>query len=167
MMNFNRDRRPARSDRPMYKAVCASCGQDCDVPFRPTGDRPVYCSRCFEDNPRPDTRRSGPMNSQRSNYGDRRMFEATCDKCGDKCSVPFQPTSGKPVFCSKCFEDKNPRGARSTENYKEQFTNLNNKLDKILRILEPVIIKDEVVEKPQPVKKAKTKKAAPAKKKTD
>jgi len=149
MMNFNRDRRPARnSDRPMYKAVCASCGQDCDVPFRPSGDRPVYCSRCFDEKGRPDSR-----GSNRSDRGDRRMFEAICDKCGNKCTVPFQPTSGKPIFCSRCFEEKNDRGSRSNENYKEHFIALNNKLDKILRILEPVVVKKTKAKKAALVKK--------------
>lgn len=36
-----------RADRPMYKAVCAECGKPCEVPFRPSGDRPVYCKDCF------------------------------------------------------------------------------------------------------------------------
>jgi CxxC-x17-CxxC domain-containing protein len=91
------------------------------------------------------------------------MFEATCDKCGSKCSVPFQPTSGKPIFCSKCFEEKNSRNSRPAENYKEQFVTLNHKLDKILRILEPVIAKDEVVEITKPAKKTKSKKTSPVK----
>ncbi|MFC1649561.1 CxxC-x17-CxxC domain-containing protein [Patescibacteria group bacterium] len=34
--------------RQMHKAVCAECGNNCEVPFRPTGDKPVYCSNCFE-----------------------------------------------------------------------------------------------------------------------
>lgn len=38
----------SREDRPMYKAVCASCGQETTVPFEPTGDRPVYCRECFQ-----------------------------------------------------------------------------------------------------------------------
>ncbi|HXE73216.1 MAG TPA: zinc-ribbon domain containing protein [Candidatus Nitrosotenuis sp.] len=33
--------------RPMYDAVCAACGQKTQVPFQPTGSRPVYCSDCF------------------------------------------------------------------------------------------------------------------------
>lgn len=45
---FNRDRRSFRGDRQMFKAVCSNCGKDCQVPFRPTGDKPVYCSDCFE-----------------------------------------------------------------------------------------------------------------------
>ena len=33
--------------REMYPVVCANCGADTEVPFRPTGVRPVYCSDCF------------------------------------------------------------------------------------------------------------------------
>ena len=33
--------------REMHPAVCAQCGVDTTVPFRPRGDRPVYCSDCF------------------------------------------------------------------------------------------------------------------------
>lgn len=37
-------------DRQMHPATCSSCGKDCQVPFRPTGDKPVYCSDCFKQN---------------------------------------------------------------------------------------------------------------------
>ncbi|MDR3565376.1 MAG: zinc-ribbon domain containing protein [Negativicutes bacterium] len=33
--------------REMHPAVCAECGKETQVPFRPSGDRPVYCSDCF------------------------------------------------------------------------------------------------------------------------
>ncbi len=33
--------------REMHPAVCAQCGVDTMVPFRPSGDKPVYCSDCF------------------------------------------------------------------------------------------------------------------------
>ena len=36
--------------REMYPIVCAECGNDAMVPFRPRGDRPVYCSDCFGKN---------------------------------------------------------------------------------------------------------------------
>jgi CxxC-x17-CxxC domain-containing protein len=45
------DRGPRRGGfggpKQMHKAVCAECGQECEVPFKPTGDRPVYCKECF------------------------------------------------------------------------------------------------------------------------
>ena len=34
--------------RPMFDVVCASCGKETQVPFQPRGDKPVYCSECFE-----------------------------------------------------------------------------------------------------------------------
>lgn len=35
-------------ERRMYPAVCSACGKETEVPFQPRGDRPVYCSDCFE-----------------------------------------------------------------------------------------------------------------------
>ena len=39
-----------RSQREMHPATCAECGKETQVPFRPSGDRPVYCSDCFSRN---------------------------------------------------------------------------------------------------------------------
>ena len=36
-----------RGPREMHPVVCAECGKDATVPFRPRGDRPVYCSDCY------------------------------------------------------------------------------------------------------------------------
>ncbi|HHW91769.1 MAG TPA: zinc-binding protein [Firmicutes bacterium] len=38
-----------RGQREMFPAVCAACGKETQVPFRPTGERPVYCSECFRE----------------------------------------------------------------------------------------------------------------------
>lgn len=45
---FKRDFGP----REMHKAVCSDCGQECEVPFKPSNDaegnpRPVYCKECY------------------------------------------------------------------------------------------------------------------------
>lgn len=37
-----------RGERQMHKAICSNCGRECEVPFNPTGNKPVYCSDCFE-----------------------------------------------------------------------------------------------------------------------
>lgn len=42
----------ARPAREMFTVPCASCGKDARVPFEPRGDRPVYCSDCFQPQPR-------------------------------------------------------------------------------------------------------------------
>ena len=36
-----------QGQREMHTVVCAECGKDATVPFQPRGDRPVYCSDCF------------------------------------------------------------------------------------------------------------------------
>lgn len=83
--------------------------------------------------------------------GDSQMFKTVCSDCGNECEVPFRPTSGKPVYCSDCFEKKggrrsdSPRPQRSdfrrqsSDQNKTQFDALNIKLDRILKILEPKV----------------------------
>ena len=36
-----------RPRRPMFAAVCADCKKNCEIPFQPSKDRPVYCQECF------------------------------------------------------------------------------------------------------------------------
>ncbi len=40
----NGDERP----RQMFSAVCSQCGKQCELPFRPNGEKPVYCLDCFK-----------------------------------------------------------------------------------------------------------------------
>ncbi len=65
-------------DRPMFKTTCSDCGKECEVPFRPTGERPVYCKDCYakhgggenrDSRPsfRPTENRQGPNSSAQLN----------------------------------------------------------------------------------------------------
>jgi CxxC-x17-CxxC domain-containing protein len=42
--------------REMHTAICASCGKEAQVPFVPRGDKPVYCSDCFQEQRRSSSR---------------------------------------------------------------------------------------------------------------
>ncbi len=33
--------------REMHKAVCDECKQECEVPFKPTEGKPVFCKECY------------------------------------------------------------------------------------------------------------------------
>lgn len=167
MANFNRGRQGGGRDfnrrgfkdrglrRPveMHKAICDKCRKECEVPFRPTSGKPVFCSNCFENN-----RGLGP-----TNFEDRQMFEAVCNECGNSCQVPFQPRGDKPVYCSNCFGEK--KGAGGKENgqfqpqYKEQFEELNNKMDRILQLLDPQPQEQVVAEEIKVAKKRSPKKS--------
>jgi CxxC-x17-CxxC domain-containing protein len=37
-----------RPQRQMFSATCAQCGKEALVPFEPRGDKPVYCSDCYQ-----------------------------------------------------------------------------------------------------------------------
>jgi len=49
--NYSRDRRDGysrdRREVKMTKVICSSCGKECEVPFKPTSSKPVYCDECF------------------------------------------------------------------------------------------------------------------------
>ena len=36
-----------RGPREMHDAVCSECGAACQVPFKPTEGKPVYCRECY------------------------------------------------------------------------------------------------------------------------
>ncbi len=82
MGNFNRDnrgggrsfgKRSFGGNRQMFDATCANCGKSCQVPFRPTGDKPVYCSECFEKmGGRNDSRRNDNRSFDRPRFDDRK-----------------------------------------------------------------------------------------------
>ena len=63
--SFDR-RAPERQgfDKKMFSAVCDSCGNRCELPFKPTGDKPVYCRDCFNKGEKPTSFRK-PDNDSR------------------------------------------------------------------------------------------------------
>ena len=97
----------------MHKAVCTECGNNCEVPFRPTGDKPIFCSDCFK----------GKGNDNRQ------------DSRGSGRDRGFENRNSKPRFESKPFYQGG--ASKDTTNYKAQFEMLNAKLDSILKVIAP------------------------------
>ncbi len=86
------------ADRQMFDATCSKCGNETQVPFQPSGDRPVYCNDSFREMRGQQTGGAGrPM-------GDRQMFDAVCATCGAPTQVPFQPSEGRPVYCREHYK---------------------------------------------------------------
>ncbi|MEI7603810.1 MAG: CxxC-x17-CxxC domain-containing protein [bacterium] len=135
-------------DKQMFRAVCDECGKSCNLPFKPSGGKPVYCSDCFENRGNGnDSRDSGGDSFYKSRFEDKKMFTVTCDSCGERCEVPFRPSGDKPVYCNDCFQNKGGNSDRNqdrssqdrspkSDDNKEQFRIINEKLDKILKALD-------------------------------
>ncbi len=153
----------------MHRATCNECGDNCEVPFKPTGDKPIYCSECFGrqkssggDRPSFGGGRSERRERPSFDRGDRQMHDAVCAKCNDDCQVPFRPTSSKPVYCSNCFEkgDKNS-GGRGAGQSSDQLKEVNDKLDMIMTALglSPAKkVKDKIFKKEKKEKRDKNEK---------
>ena len=111
-----------REEREMHTTTCGDCGNECQVPFKPKEDRPVYCRECFQ-NHKPEPRQGGDRFGGRSGGGrsggfggdrgsrfgnrddrPREMHDAKCGDCGTDCQVPFKPREDRPVYCRDCFQ---------------------------------------------------------------
>jgi CxxC-x17-CxxC domain-containing protein len=84
--------------------------RDCNQTFTFTsGEQEFYASRGLMNEPGrcPDCRSIRRGQGSHSYGGDggrtREMFDVICNGCGQRTQVPFQPTSGRPVYCSDCF----------------------------------------------------------------
>lgn len=38
--------------REMHKAICSECKKECQVPFKPTPGKDVFCKECFAKKPK-------------------------------------------------------------------------------------------------------------------
>ncbi len=128
----------------MFSTVCAECGKPCEVPFRPNGEKPVYCNLCFGKN------------------------KASLTDSGRGFEKSFQ----KRDFAPKRF-DSSPKVDNSGDiaALKKQLEIISTKLDKLTNIIvgqsAPIIstqvvsaevIADKATEKPVKAKKSYTKK---------
>lgn len=93
-----------QDDRQMFDVdlECAECGTKItQLPFQPSGDKPVYCSNCLK------ARRNnrGGSRPQRQMYD----VDVQCAECGKHITqLPFQPTGDRPIYCFDC--NRNRRG---------------------------------------------------------
>ena len=114
--------------------TCADCGTECEIPFIPKHDRPVYCSDCFRQNkpsPQDDYRNERQSrNNRNSRYSqDNNRGESatvTCADCGTECEIPFIPKHDRPVYCSDCFRQNKPSPQDDYRNERQSRNNRNS-----------------------------------------
>ena len=84
--------------------ICKECGAE--FVFT-AGEQEFYAEKGFQNEPqRCKACRDARKNAQR---GNREMFTAICADCGKEAKVPFNPTDGKPVYCSECYAARKNR----------------------------------------------------------
>ena len=71
---------------------------------------PKRCPDCRQARKAQQNRNSGNSYGN-SSYGfapRRQLFPAVCADCGKETEVPFEPSQGRPVYCSDCYRKIRP-----------------------------------------------------------
>lgn len=134
-------------DKQLFKATCSECGKSCEVPFRPTGEKPVFCSDCFNKK-REATDTRGDTRGE--NRGEKPQYDRAPKRDFNDRYAPH-----KPVF--------------QNDETKKQLSDISFKLDKLIGLMEIMNtpkneIKREIIVK-APSKKVVAKKKVVVKKK--
>lgn len=100
--------------REMFDAVCSECGNHCQIPFRPSQGKPVYCSNCFE---------KVEADRDREHGNDRPRFD--------------KPRFDRPNFDRPNFVRRDKPAAPTVNLYEvnQKLDALNEKLDQVLHML--------------------------------
>ncbi len=93
----------------MFAATCADCRKQCEVPFQPSGDKPVYCKDCFNKR-----RESAPRDAGRPNV----------------------PSGNFPKQNFASAKPQQQSAAPRLEDLKRQMDSMNAKLDTLLQKFE-------------------------------
>jgi len=113
----------------MHKAVCDECHKSCEVPFRPSGDKPIYCNECFS------SKKGGDDRGSRRDFG------------GDKAPRREFNDRPAPSFVK-------PTMVPVQSDVTKQLSEINNKLDRLTSAIEKLALPKTV---PASIKKVEVK----------
>jgi CxxC-x17-CxxC domain-containing protein len=102
-----------RPSNDMHQAICEACGKSCEVPFRPNGKKPVYCTDCYG-------KQGGQGSDRGSSFAPKRDF--TPDR------TPYVPSA--PSSAPAQNND------RLIDGLKKQLEAMNSKIDRLVSIME-------------------------------
>ncbi len=103
----SRDRYSRDERKPeMHTVTCGDCGDECQIPFEPKFNRPVYCSKCFQKNKPQESRDRYSRDEPRSRQDDFRNSKSKSEKFLKK-SESFYSNGSEKFYSSlkeKLFE---------------------------------------------------------------
>lgn len=93
---FTRGQGSFDGPRKIYTATCSDCGDSCEVPFRPTGERPVFCKDCFDkQSPQKFDRREAPRSFDRRDTPRFAPKPANNDRAIEELKAQIRSLAGK------------------------------------------------------------------------
>lgn len=102
--------RKIESRNQIYKTICDTCHQACEVPFKPNGLKPVFCDACFKH-----TKDTGPGEYVRRK--DKTIYDAP-----DNFVQPINPLTSSYA----------PSAEVKMAELKRELASANAKLDKLI-----------------------------------
>lgn len=111
-------------DVQMHSATCSDCGKRCEVPFRPTGDKPVFCNECFSKK-----RDGGDDRGEKRGYNEREPRNNFNDRFNNE-RAPRKDFTPREV--PKSYDA--PKNNDNSE-IKKQLEALNSKIDRLIETL--------------------------------
>jgi CxxC-x17-CxxC domain-containing protein len=125
----------------MHDAICSNCGKACQVPFRPTGEKPVYCRECFAKM-RPEGERRNDNFERRDNRGDRDNDRRSGGQNGPNYNEQFTALNAKldKILNLLAVKEITPKATKTQAPVAEV----------IEEIAEPVVVKKKRVSKKAP-----------------
>ncbi len=139
-------------NREMFSAVCDKCGSKCEVPFRPSGGKPIFCDNCFTKN-----KNNAPRGNNQSGRNQSHEINAKLD------TIINALVAAKIIKLPKV---EKPKPVKETKTTLTKTPDKKPAVKKAPAKKKPVAKKKAVAKKPVAKKKAPAKKkAAPKKKK--
>ena len=97
----------SETERTMYPFVCAECGDEDQVPFKPQSD--LVCKECMWAE-----KEIRERHAPRRQHGTRVLIEITCAQCGKRESLDYMPRGKKldEILCTGCAGESFGKGSK-------------------------------------------------------
>ncbi|MEK7175380.1 MAG: CxxC-x17-CxxC domain-containing protein [Patescibacteria group bacterium] len=112
-----------RGDKQLFKVTCSECKKGCEVPFRPSGGRPVFCSECFSTK-----KDSGDSRGSNRNFDSRPLRRDFNDRQSPRAEYS-RPADSRYSF-------NKPNLSPANDDTKKQLSDISFKLDKLINAIE-------------------------------
>ncbi|HEY9583141.1 MAG TPA: CxxC-x17-CxxC domain-containing protein [Candidatus Paceibacterota bacterium] len=138
----------------LFDATCGDCGKETKVPFRPTGERPVFCRDCFA--------KHGGGQERGRQAGARNGFEKFRKPDRPDNFAPRQQTRSQSQGMQSVGVSSTGNERNNNNELKAQIEQMNSKLERLIasveKLVAPKLTEVKTLVAPKKVNKKSTKK---------